>query len=296
MTERIQTVSHRLRSARSEVLLDARMSAKTQGHRSMPTLWRPVRTEPIYRAGAAANTRLESDMVEPMIEQAVWWPPTNHQPSVSIAGSSSSSLLQQPVADQLARPSSSPHLGTARQVAHRLRPSSSQAPVQPPAMTVQPAMVDATQPAQLWSHGHNSSSSYWTRFSGLSCVPSPMQESEAREFAQRMGQRAVMREQLRTKRDAARQRAVLRHEPFQVARQRAEQKAALVQLLCTEAFAGGRTGITFLPRLPEAAELARLSWARDPTHETAGDAAEAKRLVSSLSDDSALVCSALVRS
>ena len=64
-----------------------------------------------------------------------------------------------------------------------------------------------------------------------------------------------------------------------------------MQRVCAQAL---EQPITFLPALPEAAQLARRSWAYDATA-TPTSLDEARRLVSTLNDDLANISSVLVR-
>lgn len=113
------------------------------------------------------------------------------------------------------------------------------------------------------------------------------QEVELRERAQHMQQRSMMlQRQARTRADA-RQRALERRETYWVRREQQEQRAALVHRVCAAALSDS---ITFLPRMPEAASLARATWARDGTEEASADRDEAVRQVrEGLSDDTAII-------
>ena len=140
-----------------------------------------------------------------------------------------------------------------------------------------------------------SASSSSTRYSGSSQYSlSPTQEFEAAEFEMHLGQRSELLSRMSTKRLAAQRRALERKEVYWTNRRRAEHNAAMVRRVCAEALA---EPITFLPRLPEAAELAKRSWAWDQIDEegerrkatqplgSETEVEESKRLVEALSDD-----------
>jgi len=128
----------------------------------------------------------------------------------------------------------------------------------------------------------------------LASVMSPKQEEEAREFAARCSQRSSMLQHLNGKRDAAKQRAIARHETFWMRRERAEQHAALVLHVCDEALTAP---VHFLPQLPEAAAIARQSWACEAAPflgaRAESEAIEARQLVEGLNDNTSLLTSAI---
>ena len=114
-------------------------------------------------------------------------------------------------------------------------------------------------------------------------VMSPKQEAELREHELHLEQRAKLLQRMSSRRLAAKEKAVrLNKEPFWIARHQAEKREALMKRMCAEAL---QQPITFFPRLPAAAELAKSSWATAAAVETDDEEREAKSLVSSLSDD-----------
>lgn len=95
-------------------------------------------------------------------------------------------------------------------------------------------------------------------------------------------QRAERLRERRTRRAESRQRAVDRGEFYVVRQRREETHAAHVKRACDAAL---DEPITFLPKLPAAAALARRSWASQQIPEDEGEREEALRLVNDLSDD-----------
>jgi hypothetical protein len=211
------------------------------------------------------------------------------QHQTSAIRASSCGLLHETQQSPATRSSSQLHQSSA------LRPSSSS-----PLLSVaqERALYHRQQQQSPPNRGLNSRSSISTRLSAMSAVSgmsgvslSPTQEAEARELELRLSQRAVMLHKMHAKREAAQSRAIARKDPFWVARDRAEKHAAAVAQLA----AGARTAeITFLPRLPEAAEIAKVTWGFDECVEPPRDASEARRLVSGLSDDLSLLSMAAV--
>lgn len=104
-----------------------------------------------------------------------------------------------------------------------------------------------------------------------------------------MRQRQVLVERMRTKHEAARLKAIELRERYWTNKEQKQQRAVFVHRVCAQVL---EQPITFLPKLPEAAQLARHSWAYDATA-TPDAREEALRLVHSLNDNVAQLSSAL---
>ena len=130
---------------------------------------------------------------------------------------------------------------------------------------------------------------------------SPVQEAEVAELYLRINQRREMVERFNTQRAAARELAIAQHHGYWEGKRRTEQRAAFTRRVCAQAL---EQPICFLPKLPEARELALGSWARDETQESPSafhrslllkERVEARYLVRNLNDNLGTMSNIVVR-
>ena len=128
---------------------------------------------------------------------------------------------------------------------------------------------------------------YWARRNRMHIeeheqeIERQVRAEESRQVAARDERREDRLNVIRARQERARELAINRQERYWVAREREQQREQKVQEVLADTM---RQPVRFLPQLPEAARLAKATWAKDPTRIRTPDRDESIREVERLND------------